>query len=384
MDDTENYETLVCPSGPDNTRNCEASVIELQDGSLLLVYSHFVASGGDYDIADIRSKSSDDGGYTWSESSIIQETDGKYNMRGADLIELRSGELGLIYGRSLMGKDRVLEEYLVFRTSKDNGKTWSPERRIGSIDWHYILLHDQILRLSTGRIIVPLTVMASAYGPYSISNENGAVQLAALLFTDDEGETWRLGAALMGDDLIGCNEPSAVELRDGRVLMFMRTCLGRVYKTYSEDHGETWTKPEPTVLPSFNSPQNVKRIPATGDLLLLWNQCTPEEASMGLFRHRLTAAVSKDEGETWICFNNLESLDNRTRIEPPEVKMYRGGRFRGAYPTGYREGLLNASYSSIVFTGKEKDTAIITYGVTPAPRHSLKLRILPVDSFYAQ
>lgn len=376
------FETMVCPGGPHNCRNCEASVIELADGRLLLGYSHFGSGGGDYDVGDIRARFSDDGGYTWTEPVMVQETDGRHNMRGVDLMRLKSGDIGLIYGRSLMGEDRVLEEHLLFRTSGDDGRTWGPEKRIGSIDWNRIVLHDQALRLQGDRIIVPLTVMASAYGPYTTSNENGAVQLAAVLYTDDEGETWRQSTALMGDDLIGCNEPSAVELKDGRLLMFMRTCLGRVYKTYSEDRGETWTRPLPTTLATFNSPQNLKRIPASGDLLIVWNQCTPEEAAMGIFRHRLSTAVSRDEGETWGCFKNLESLDDRTCVEPSEVKMYRGGRFPGVYPPGYREGYINASYSSVVFTGAAKDRAVVTYGVAPAPHHSLKLKILPVDWFY--
>ena len=37
---------------------------------------------------------------------------------------------------------------------------------------------------------------------------------------------------------------------------------------------------------------------------------------IGVYRHRLSTAVSKDDGETWEHHKNLESLDDVTYVEP--------------------------------------------------------------------
>ena len=65
--------------------------------------------------------------------------------------------------------------------------------------------------------------------------------------SDDDGETWREGGRVQpagGPSY----EPACIELKDGRVLMLMRTGLGSQFISLSNDGGETWTAPEPTAL----------------------------------------------------------------------------------------------------------------------------------------
>ena len=77
------------------------------------------------------------------------------------------------------------------------------------------------------------------------------------------------------------------------------TDKGSVYKSYSKDKGVSWTAPEPMKLDSPLSPQSMKRIPSTGHLLIVWNNSKDK-------RFPLTAAISKDEGETWVNVRNLD------------------------------------------------------------------------------
>jgi len=49
------------------------------------------------------------------------------------------------------------------------------------------------------------------------------------------------------------------------------------------------------------APVSTSRIPRTGDLLAIWNHNPGAKT-----RNPLTAAVSKDEGQTWQHFNNIE------------------------------------------------------------------------------
>ena len=66
-------------------------------------------------------------------------------------------------------------------------------------------------------------------------------------------------------------EPGVCELADGRVLMNIRTDAGSQYFAYSEDGGQSWSSPVPSVLDSPLSPAVIKRIPGSDDLLAVWN-----------------------------------------------------------------------------------------------------------------
>jgi predicted neuraminidase len=102
-------------------------------------------------------------------------------------------------------------------------------------------------------------------------------------------------------------EPGVVELKDGRLMMFSRTTDGSQFVCYSSDRGETWTDAEPSNIISPCSPASIERIPATGDLLLVWNNHKDVEPQyQGSKRTPLTVAISKDEGKTWESLHRLE------------------------------------------------------------------------------
>jgi len=58
------------------------------------------------------------------------------------------------------------------------------------------------------------------------------------------------------------------------------------------------------------SPASIERIPATGDLLLVWNNHRDINPQLRGKRTPLTIAVSKDEGKTWQQVQNLEVNPN--------------------------------------------------------------------------
>ena len=128
----------------------------------------------------------------------------------------------------------------------------------------------------------------------------------------------------------------------------------------------------------------------------------------GYYRHRLTCAVSKDDGETWGHYRNLESLDDTTYITPGEIKPFLQAPF--VQPTDRKRyhkapGPLRMSYPTLTFW---KDLVVITYGVSVlGTREELKdnfavdldelaavygyddrargnrVRVLPIDWFYS-
>ncbi len=128
----------------------------------------------------------------------------------------------------------------------------------------------------------------------------------------------------------------------------------------SKDRGETWSDAEATELPSPSAANCIKRIPETGDLVFLWNNATPEAlavpggTSYHYPRNPLTAAISKDEGQTW---TNLKDVERRE---------------------GYISG-----YPSISFADSEALVAYYHSSRSMSRDTDLRLKIIVVDWFYS-
>jgi predicted neuraminidase len=173
----------------------------------------------------------------------------------------------------------------MMRTSTDEGRTFGPAQALSPPGKYTGLTNGRCIRLASGRILLEAWEGGDSY----------------CCLSDDDGQTWRGGARVKPEGG-PCYEPACLELKDGRVLMLMRTGLGGQFGCISRDGGETWSKPELTALTGTASPVAISRIPTTGDLLAVWNN----DAGRQVSRNPLTAAISRDEGQTWERFRNLE------------------------------------------------------------------------------
>ncbi|MFH0965839.1 MAG: exo-alpha-sialidase [Planctomycetota bacterium] len=187
-----------------------------------------------------------------------------------------------------------------------------------------------------------------------------------------------------------CDEPNVAVLKDGRLLMFIRTTLGRLYQTFSTDGGKTWDYPTPTDLPSSYSPCSLKTFPdneytraagCAGDLLCVWNNVSFEEIRRGYRRGRLSAAVSSDDGKTWthvrtVDAGGLPPLDEVAPLSEPQ--MARAEQDLGELPLGFAA----VSYPDVVFW---KDRVLVKYDKAfknPPLSMGSKLRSLPLSWFF--
>lgn len=107
-------------------------------------------------------------------------------------------------------------------------------------------------------------------------------------------------------------EPDVVELNDGRVMMIVRTQLGHIAAAHSTDGGDTWGEPFALDVKAPEAPSTIRRLPSTGELLLVWNNTFAAGQGHGGRRTPLTAAVSSDEGKTWQKVGDLETRSDRT------------------------------------------------------------------------
>lgn len=277
---------VVGPVGPNNPRNSEAAIVPLKDGRLLLGWTEFYAgSGADHGPARIVGRISADGGKTWGDKYTLVENDGGCNVMEVNFMRLNSGGLAIFYCQknSEGGDCRVM-----MRTSTDEGRTFADPKQLSPAGKYTGLTNGRCIRLSTGRILLEAWEGGDSY----------------CCISDDDGQTWRDGGRIKPEGG-PCYEPACIELKDGRVLMLMRTGIGGQFRSISTDGGETWSKPELSQLTGTASPVSLSRIPGTGDILAIWNNDLGKPTS----RNPLTAAVSRDEGETW---GNIRNLEDRT------------------------------------------------------------------------
>ena len=131
-----------------------------------------------------------------------------------------------------------------------------------------------------------------------------------MYFSDDNGWTWRKDNTFItppSQRKLTLQENGVVELKDGRLWMYMRTTHGYQYGCYSSDSGLNWSDPKPTNLASPCSPATIERIAWTGDLVCVWNDHSGVHPFPTGRRTPLCVAISKDDGRTWSKSRVIES-----------------------------------------------------------------------------
>lgn len=293
---------LDLPPGPDNPRNSEGDFIALKDGRLLFVHTHFTGGGDDHDAACLAGRYSSDGGRTWTaEDTVVVPNEGGMNVMSVSLLRLKSGAVGLFYLRKNAEDDCMP----MMRVSTDEGATWSePRLCAASPVGYYVVNNDRVVMLESGRLVIPAA-------RHALKGERMRMHGALVCFlSDDDGATWRASETVLEEQEVMMQEPGVVELRDGRLMMFIRASGGVQYQSFSSDGGNTWSRAEPTALKSPLSPASIKRIPKTGDLLLVWNNHEGVAPERQTLRTPCTAAISRDEGKTWDGVRNIASDPN--------------------------------------------------------------------------
>ena len=315
------------------------SIVALRDGRLMLAWGQ---GGGDPPRA-VMANHSEDGGRSWSAAQPLKLDSGAdlVAVVAPQLLRLASGDLGLvvsIWPRGVPWFESFTQ--MLFHLSRDEGVTWSQGVPINQNNGFTLAettgAVDGLVQLESGRLVVSA---AKAMGAIPdklkliVEDEFGEPMVAGLAdrlvhsyayYSDDEGRTWSrsmnevhasLEHGLGGAFTMG--EPRVVELADGRLLLMAWTPLGRLFRSYSDDRGETWRHAWPTDLATrIGGCFALERIPDSSDLLVIWCQLSRLESMQGLYRHRLSTAISRDDGVSWQHHRNLVSLDDVTRIDP--------------------------------------------------------------------
>ena len=200
----------------------------------------------------------------------------------------------------------------------------------------------------------------------------------AVWLSDDDGFTWRLRVLdPVGPHPIswpdrgsanqdGATEPTVIELASGRLWMLIRTVAEYHHESFSDDGGETWTKPRPSKFRGHFTMPTLHRL-ADGRILLMWcntaklpedhRKLTDEERrqkASGSYalsnRDVLHAAVSADEGVTWSGFREL--YVNPLRNDP-DFATGQGGTGLGIDKSVHQPQAINLPHGKVlVATGQ--------------------------------
>ena len=294
---------LDLPPSPANPRNSEGDFVELKNGRILYVYSHYTKGrGGDDDPAVLASRESSDGGCTWTKESVPVVTNAcGQNVMSVSFFRLTDGRIGLLYLRNHAdGSNEV-----VLRTSEDETRTWAAPRTVYDGDGCLAVVNNsRVVRLASGRLLVPVARHGLKNG-----NPEAVAELLCLL-SDDDGATWTAGteaphAHWPDGSRIVTQEPGVVELKDGRVMLWARTNAGAQWVAFSTDGGCSFGPLSASDLKGPQGPATIRRL-SSGELVAVWNDHAAEP-DLWPRRTPLSIAVSRDEGLNWRNRQNLES-----------------------------------------------------------------------------
>ena len=304
MNDAGIQYSTIAKSGPSNPRNDTASVVELANGALLVLWHKYEASaelGHDLARCRIHAKVSTDRGVTWgNERMLVDIAPGDRNVQAPAVVRLPTGELLMICLRVHSERSTTMCTYV----SEDEGVHFTETGAVWSRSAGQWLQGGtgSIVVLSSGRLLVPCN--GGTGGQFRQHNS------AWCWISDDNGESWIRSNGTVDLPMRGAMEASVAELDADSVFMSLRTQLGSVFLSCSGDGGATWSLPQTTGLKAPESCTCLRRVPESGAMLLIWNDSTYEPTHHHYGRRSpLSMAVSSDGCRSWRRIGDIEAGD---------------------------------------------------------------------------
>ncbi|GLY85582.1 sialidase family protein [Actinoallomurus iriomotensis] len=275
------------------------AVIRANDGTLLAFAEGRVNSCGDSGDIDLVLKRSTDGGRTWGPLQVVLSGDTDTHGNPVPVVDRRTGRIVLMTSYNPAADQTKRREFTQY--SDDDGATWSTARDVtGEVTkpaWNswYATGPGHGIQLSSGPHKGRLVVGASHEGDGGALK--GGPQGGHLLYSDDGGTTWKIGA----DDTRTTNditpqELSITELGNGRIYANARdntgTDPGNRDIATSSDGGLTFDRPF-TPIPKVSAPKSQGSVLKVGKKVLLSDEAHP------VTREVMAIRSSSDDGRNF-------------------------------------------------------------------------------------
>jgi hypothetical protein len=202
---------------------------------------------------------------------------------------------------------------IVTENPEDADPVWSAPRRL----CEGIMLNKPTV-LSNGDWLLPTTI-------WKIDNS------CRVVASEDQGKTFALrGTANIPDSSHRCpDEPMIVQRNDGSLWMLVRTNYG-MGESVSKDGGRAWSPVSRASIKHATARFHIRRL-QSGHLLLIKHGPVYER----IHRERLTAYISKDDGESW---EGGLLLDERHPVSYPDAVQAPDGSIYAVYDHGRYAG----------------------------------------------
>jgi sialidase-1 len=295
------------------------AIIKAPNGDLLAFCEGRVHGAGDFGDIKIVLKRSSDHGKTWSALQIVASNDSLQAGNPAPVVDYTDprflkGRIFLFYntgnGHEMELRKGKGHRDVLYKTSTDNGKTWSDATDITlqvnrinqpdvnplwnfKEDWHtYANTPGHALQFDEGKYKGRIYVAAN----HSSGDPKPELRdyQAHGYYTDDHGATFHLSETVPFE---GSNESTAAQLTNNSLMMNSRNQTGK-YRvvSLSKDAGETWD----TTYVDRNLPDPI----CEGSLINIGTKkgksvlafCNNDDKNS---RDSLTLRISFDEGKTW-------------------------------------------------------------------------------------
>lgn len=328
---------------PNPYTSCHAAdLLELPNGDILCCW--FAGSDeGNADISIVLSRLNFDAD-EWSIPIKVSD-DSSRSEQNPSLFMTPEGEIWLMYTAQDARTSDIPEGFNLQYTaeirrkrSTDGGYTWGKTEtmfvRPGSF------CRQKIQILSSGRWIFENWIC------FPDETRNGS-DITIMQISDDEGKSWR---EIEVPESQGRVHANVLEIEKGKLVALFRSRFAdNIYRSVSEDNGETWTVPVRTELRNNNSSISaivLKR----GAIGLIYNDVSfNDDTSLTVWpkqRCPVTVAISEDGGVTWPWRRIVEPGEgfvgpfndiNNRRYEYPVIMQGKDEDIHVAYTWGNRD-----------------------------------------------
>ncbi|MEP7362829.1 MAG: sialidase family protein [Acidobacteriota bacterium] len=267
------------------------ALLESRKKSLLAFCEGRRGSRSDSGDIDLVMKRSGDGGKTWSALHLISDMGPNTVGNPCPVQDRKSGRIllpltfnpGNVTERQMVDREVEARRTVFLTHSDDDGRTWAPPREITAStrkpEWTWYATGPGVgIQTKRGRIVIPCDHAVEGSRDF----------FSHVIYSDDAGRTWQLG----GSAAVGTNECQVAQLRDGTLLLNMRSYHKKNRRAIarSRDGGLSWSALEwdETLI----EPVCQASLIAAGGVLYFSNPASTK-------RERMTVRVSRDDGRTW-------------------------------------------------------------------------------------
>ncbi|MEK0154751.1 sialidase family protein [Arthrobacter oryzae] len=220
-----------------------ANLLTLPDGRLGCVWFGGTQEG----VPDISIWFStlEPGSSQWSEPAQLSD-DSTRSEQNPILFTAPNGALWLLYTAQKAGNQDTAE--VRRRTSTDGGRTWGEvETLFPANETGGVFVRQLPVVLPSGRLIVPIFRCITTPGEKWVGNSDDS----AVMISDDAGATWTEHVLPGSLGCVHMNIQPVAD--GTLLALFRSRWADSIYESRSTDDGSTWSAPVPTELPNNNS-----------------------------------------------------------------------------------------------------------------------------------